>query len=112
MPEAKLSYQDGDDEVAIPARWEICPACQGRKQVPLQGIAFTESDIEEAGDNFRQDYFGGFYDQPCTECKGEGLVAVPDEDRATPEQLAGYLAVERARYEYDAERRAEIAFGC
>lgn len=112
MPEAKIVlYSDSEDEVTIPARWDVCPACRGRKKVPLQGIAFTADDMAEDPD-FAEDYRRGFYDRPCTECKGEGLVAVPDEPRCSPEQLAAYREYAQTEAEYQAMRRSEIAFGC
>lgn len=113
MPDAKIILNEGDpdDEVSIPARWDVCPSCQGRKHVPLQGIAFTQSEMDEDPD-FREDYFSGHYDRSCTECNGEGLVAVPDELRATPDQLNAWSDHQADEADDRAMAEAERRAGC
>lgn len=74
----------------FPARWEICPACDGHatttRHIECDGGGFTGEEWAEAcreDEEFAEKYFGGFYDRPCPDCKGLGRVQVIDEERVT-----------------------------
>lgn len=111
-PHVTIYDEDLDEEVPIPARWELCDRCGGRKYLPFPGIAFTADDMAEAGPEFYDDYMNGTYDEACPECKGEGMIAVPNERLCTPEQLKAYEDRERAEADYRAVRDMEIRYGC
>jgi hypothetical protein len=74
-------------EVAFPARWVICDACDGHatttRHIECDGGGFTASEWADAcGDDpdFAEDYFSGRYDRPCPYCNGLGRVQAIDED--------------------------------
>ena len=85
---------DGDEiEHAMPARFEVCPTCQGRGthvNRAIDGNGITASEMEELGDDFREDYMRGVYDVTCEECRGRNVVAVADPERASPEVKAAW----------------------
>lgn len=85
-------YLNGGEEQEMPARYKLCPTCEGRGMQALHGIAITaeEWNSPDWDDESREQYLNGGYDTPCTECNGRRVVAVPDRTRATPEQLAAY----------------------
>lgn len=72
----------GDDEtVLLPVKKEVCSRCRGEgKHVNpnIDGNGITADEMEELGDEFRENYMSGLYDVPCEECKGERVVDVVD----------------------------------
>jgi hypothetical protein len=106
---------DDEDEVLVefPLKYEACPTCQGRGKHTNPSIdshGLSAEDFAEDPD-FLQDYFSGVYDVACYECGGRTTVAVVDEARANPEQLALWHAQEQWDREYEAECAAERRFG-
>ena len=56
-------------------KWMVCPDCDGEGKHVLHGMAFTQSDIEEAGgDEFVEDMLRGVYDTVCETCKGRTTI--------------------------------------
>lgn len=103
----------GYEPVELPARYEVCPTCEGRGRVdnlgPMTGDEYREAchDCEDFAANYRN----GLYDVTCHECKGLRVVTVVDEDRLDKATIA------RLHQHYDdlaadeAERRAERRYG-
>lgn len=52
-------------EVEIP-----CPMCSGRGTQHLHGASFSGDEMEEMGQEFREDYAQGMYEHPCDHCQG------------------------------------------
>lgn len=103
-----------DTEFLFPGRFEVCPRCRGSRthvNPAIDGNGITASEMEELGDDFRDDYVAGVYDVQCQECDGDGLVLVLDEGRCTPEQLAMYDELERERFESNAIEAQEMRMG-
>ena len=90
----------------IPAKAEICPVCNGKgsfvnPSIDSQGL--SSEDMQEEG--FREDYFGGSYDQTCSSCNGNRVILVP-RDETEMEDINQTLQDEADyRAEIDAERR-------
>lgn len=106
---------DGDIEVSIPAKYEVCPRCKGRGKhvnpnIDGHGISAEEWDRDWSFEE-REDYFNGVYDVPCEECKGSRVVLVPDEEHADPELLKEYWERQRAAADYRREREYERRMG-
>jgi len=110
---ATIELEDGT-EVILPTRWEICGTCQGHNvstaHVEHEGGGITAEEMDELGEDFREDYFNGVYDLPCPDCEG-GKTLVVDQDRLTDEQREAWLEKERDDHEYEAIRRMERRMG-
>ena len=104
--------EGGVDEVAIPHRWQICSACQGEGKSSAHLGAFTQSDIDEADQEFLEDYMAGRYDRPCDGCAGLGRIKVADLSRMSPADRAAWRAQCRADDEIAAIEAAERRAGC
>lgn len=112
--------RDTEIEAKFPARWHICPACEGcatdrGASVECDGGGFTSSEWQEQDEEFREDYLAGRYDQPCSYCKGLGRVSDIDEERVTGWRdrilLKAYRAQQRDDREFDAISAAERRMG-
>jgi hypothetical protein len=125
MTTMTLTYSDsfGDETTltGIPARFEVCPTCEGSGTVdhPAFSNGITGSEWAEWDQDEREDYLRGRYDVPCGQCNGQRVVEVPDVarcDYATKRELAQARRALRAQAEADAYIRAEEAaerrFGC
>lgn len=107
----KMQLGDGQ---WVPARYEVCGRCRGtgtHTNPSIDGNGITSDEMHELGDDFREDYMNGVYDVQCYECKGERVVLILDEDRATPEQLKEYEDEQRAIYELRQEEEMERRMG-
>jgi hypothetical protein len=73
---------DGEEEtVLFPAKMIVCHTCQGTGTTvnpAIDGNGITQSEMEELGDEFREDYLSGVYDVQCRTCKGKNVIAVLD----------------------------------
>ena len=84
---------------------QLCPTCQGRGthvNRAIDGNGITGAEMDELGEDFREDYFAGRFDVRCEECKGANVVPVPtpeEEEAATEKWMA------------EAEQRAEMRVG-
>lgn len=113
----KITFEYVDEEgyiheLSLPAKYEVCPRCDGRgvHDNPAFSNGFTSDEMAEEGPEFVEDYMAGVYDVRCSECKGERVVPVPDTDRADPGVLAKYEEMLRADAEVEAAHQAEMRF--
>ena len=83
-------YEGTDEEMRLPARWELCGKCRGGGTQDCFTGGMTSSELDEAGDEFIDDYLAGHYSVPCSECGGRTTVAVVDEGQCNPAQLAAW----------------------
>lgn len=95
------AYDDNGDstELTLPARWVICPACDGHGQSSAHLGAFTWDEIKERGIEFEEDYFSGQYDRPCDQCHSTGKAQEVDIDRLSPPQAKALHEVRQAEYD-------------
>lgn len=111
MAKAPILYcDDGEGEIELPFKWEICSHCSGHGKSSAYLGAYTQSDMDEAGPEFLDDYMAGRYDRACDACDGAGKVKIADFSQMTKAQRAEYKAQRRADAEIDAEERAERRF--
>lgn len=120
---SKPQYQftlvsDGGDEIewSLPARFEVCPRCEGagsHVNESIDGNGITQSEMEELGEDFREDYLAGHYDVQCTVCKGQRVVAEVDEEHLSPKQRKAWEQHLKAKADYqrdyDSERWLRMA---
>ncbi len=90
-----LVNADGDEiEFSLAAKFEVCRRCNGEgthTNPSIDGNGITASEMEELGEDFREDYMAGVYDVQCSECKGTRVTAVPDPSRWTFAQKRAYV---------------------
>lgn len=73
-----------EETVQFPAKMIVCYTCDGSGTTvnpSIDGNGITASEMEELGDDFRDDYMRGVYDVQCRTCKGKNVVAVLDRER-------------------------------
>ena len=71
------------EEITVPFKWEVCPQCQGdghHSNPTLDGNGITQSEMEDLGEDFRENYFAGVYDVTCEQCHGNKLIPEIDLD--------------------------------
>ena len=113
-PERLYVFDADDVEREIPTLWAVCPVCDGNGSHVNPSIdagGLTAEDFADDPD-FRRDYFGGAYDQPCNRCGGRSTVRVVDRGACEADLLALYDADMDAADDAEAERLAEIRMGC
>jgi hypothetical protein len=75
---------DGSEQtVEFPAKRIVCYTCDGTGTTvnpSIDGNGITQSEMEELGEDFREDYLSGVYDVQCRTCKGERVIAELDRD--------------------------------
>lgn len=94
---------DGDEELEIAARYEVCDRCRGEgKHVnpAIDGNGITQSEALDLDEDFWESYRDGAYDVTCEECRGKRVVLVVDEDSADRATLALYRGHQRDEIEY------------
>lgn len=105
-------FQEGDEGIFpeyldITSKFEVCPSCYGKGKSSGYLGAFTQSDFEEQGPEFLEDYLNGEYDRTCPECKGQRVVEVIDESRNSPELIEAYNKHLQEEYAYEQLVRME-----
>ncbi len=93
------------EKVELPAKFVVCDRCDGRgvHDHDAFGNGLRQEELEDY--DFMEDYMRGVHDVRCSECKGERVVAVPDEERLNDAQKA----LLQAHWDAENERRAERA---
>ncbi len=90
---------DGSElELALPAKFELCPRCQGvgtHVNPSIDGNGLTREDFDQDPD-FEESYFRGDYDVQCSVCQGERVVSKVDFSRLTPAQKRHLARHEKA----------------
>lgn len=101
-----------DEEIEVPARWEICQTCRGNGthvNRNIDGNGITSEQWDEWDDEEREGYFAGRYDVKCEDGCHDGKVQVVDYESCTSEQKKQVDECDeqqRANARYDAEDRA------
>lgn len=110
----KITMELWDDEagefvpVDLPARYEVCPRCDGHGTQCKLG-AMTGSEYQEMVDgdpDFPDDYKRGVYDDVCSECGGKRVVEEVEMDLLTPDMRKRV----EDHFDAEAERAAEIRY--
>lgn len=95
----------------LPTHKVVCPSCQGEGKSSRYLGAYTQSEMEEAGDDFRHDYMAGHYDRTCEECDGLRVTDEVDETYLPGDLKAEWLEWLTEAYESDDIQRQERAMG-
>lgn len=84
-----------EEGFTVPTKRIVCPSCDGRGHYvnpAIDGNGLTADDLDEAGEDFFEDYRAGVYDVTCVECHGANVIEDLDRTNATPEVVAGFEA--------------------
>jgi predicted Fe-S protein YdhL (DUF1289 family) len=111
-----ILYHGDDTTTELPSKWAICPTCEGcgtdrGASVECDGGGITASEAAELGDDFMDDYRGGFYDKPCQPCGGTGKVEIVDWAKMTRAQRRAWNEQVRGDREDRAIERMEREMG-
>jgi RecJ-like exonuclease len=91
MPNLILYDEDGGER-ELPYKWEICSHCDGHGSSSAYLGAFTRQDMDDAGEEFMENYFSGRLDKSCEYCGGSGKVKVVDRRQMSKEDLEAWDA--------------------
>ena len=117
----EFEYEDLDDDqnideipvYTLPAKKEVCPACEGEGKYVNPNIDYngiTSSEMEELGDDFREDYMSGKYDITCHLCKGKCVIPVPNyEYKQTSKYKKAFEKFDKLKKEHD-EFNSELEY--
>jgi hypothetical protein len=97
-------------DLFLPAKYEVCPTCQGKGTTSNHLGAFTSDQMDEMDDDWKDDYIAGTFDRNCEECKGQRVILVPDKALADPMLLERYQQEEEDKAYCDSIQRQEQAF--
>ena len=103
--------QDGE-ELMLPAKFEVCYRCEGtgtHTHPDIDGNGITQSEMEELGEDFREDYLNGVYDVQCSLCKGARVTPRADVPRMSFAQKRAYVRHLHAKAEYQRDYASERA---
>lgn len=100
----------GDEEIELPFKWQTCSSCNGHGKSSAYLGAYTQSEMDEQGHEFFEDYMAGRYDRPCEHCEG-GKIKVADLSQMTKEYRKLYREQCREDREYEALCAAERRMG-
>lgn len=111
MKEPKLPtiIDDDGNEKPLPWRYEVCPRCDGHATQCRLG-PMTASEYHEMCDgdpDFPEDYKSGKYDDVCSTCNGQRVVAEVDREACSAEDLQKWDDHLDWLAESAAERRVE-----
>lgn len=110
-----FAEDDEGNELEFPLKLEVCGTCDGKgthvnPSIDSHGIG-AEEWAEDWDEDEREGYMNGRYDVQCSECNGERVVPVLDEDRATEAQRKFIEDKQRADYTARTERASEARYG-
>ncbi len=112
-----VETEDGEVELEIQTKFEVCPRCQGagshvNPAIDGHGITAEEWNGPDWDDDSRAMYMSGGYDVACHRCGGKRVIAVADWEKLTDAERKFYEDYLREIRELEAEEAAERRFGC
>lgn len=102
-----IEDENGESEMELPTKWCICGQCDGEGKSSAYLGAYTWDEMEDAGEEFIEDYFAGNFDRVCESCAGHGKIREVDFAKITPQQRQLWEAQVRELDQEEAERRME-----
>lgn len=106
-----ILYLEDGTEKELPVKWCICGQCEGHGKSSAYLGAYTQDEMDEAGEDFIEDYFAGNYDRTCESCNGSGKVQEPDYERMTTADAAAFRKQEWDAGESDRIQAMEMRWG-
>ena len=90
---------------------EVCPRCDGsgsHVRDDLDDSRMVDDMREDGDDEGLARYFGGAFDEVCTQCHGENVISVPVLDDEMQKEIDDW---HQAEWEYQRECAAERRMG-
>ncbi len=106
-----ILFCDDGTEIELPFKWVICAGCDGHGKSSAYLGAYTQSEMDEAGPDFHDEYMSGGYDRTCDVCDGAGKVTTVDWAAMTKTQRSAWNEQVRADRDIRAIERAERRMG-
>lgn len=106
----RFTDPDTEQELEIPAKYEVCDRCEGRGahvDPAIDGNGLSREDFDGDPD-FKESYFSGHYDVRCRDCDGKRVELHPDWAKMTPEQREAYERYSQGERDWRAASRAEM----
>ena len=113
---------DYEKDIFLQAKYEVCPKCEGHGKHSNPSIdenGITESEMEEAGEDFKENYLNGVFDITCLICNGEKVISVFDEayiekygSEDDKKYLKAFYDQRKKEQQYQAMCRMEQMYGC
>lgn len=104
---------DGDTEINLPTKFEVCPTCEGKGvhvNPSIDAGGLSAQDFAEDPD-FAEEYLSGRYDVTCYRCQGERVVPVVDESRLDKETLEKFHKQQQEDEDFRRMQEAERRMG-
>lgn len=100
----KYKSREAYVKVQLPAKRIVCERCNGTGVHDPEAFSngFTSEDFEQDPD-FKVSYFRGDYDVTCTQCNGDRVVDVVDDEKLKPRVARRYWARVEEHENYLAE---------
>jgi len=95
-------YDEDGGEIELPFKWVICSACDGHGKSSAYLGAYTQSEMDEQGPEFFEQYMAGGYDKACDACQN-GKAKVPDYSKMSKAEKKAW----KEQCEADAECEME-----
>jgi hypothetical protein len=95
----------------VPKHKVLCPQCRGTGRSSLYLGSYTQSEMDEQGPDFYEEYMTGAYDRTCDTCGGDNVIDEVNEDAMSAEMLADWMGWCQDAWSYRAEVEAERRMG-
>jgi len=95
----------------VPKRKVVCPQCRGEGSSSLYLGSYTQSEMDEQGQEFYEEYMTGAYDRTCDTCGGLRVIDEVNEDAMPAELRKEWEEWQRNAWSYRAECEAERRMG-
>jgi len=92
----EVCHNGEDCAVELPAKYEVCPTCNGHGSHVNPNIDDNGITAEEFARDpgFAEDYLRGTFSVTCYGCDGTRVVPAPNREKMSPEELDYLLAHE------------------
>jgi len=105
---------DGSDHIWVTGKMEVCPTCGGtgsHVRHDLDDTQMVDDMREDCDEEGLRAYFGGAFDEVCTQCGGANVVLAPDPDSVPDWAQDAIDSWNQSRWESEEISRQERRMG-
>lgn len=99
-------------EIMLPAKFIVCPCCDGDGSRVNPAVDAVSIDDLDCDPDFKESYYRGDYDIPCSECNGEKVILEVNRVALSLKMLERLDRAENSKYQAEAEAAFERKWGC